>query len=53
MFPKLETTVMLLNHEYMKYDHMRNAQLKPGYHVQIGVDSEYIVSADIFQNGIM
>ena len=29
---------------------MRNAQLKPGYNVQIGVDSEYIVAADIFQD---
>ena len=35
---------------HMKDDHMRNAQLKPGYNVQIGVDSEYIVAADIFQN---
>ena len=26
---------------HMKDDHMRNAQLKPGYNVQIGVDSEY------------
>lgn len=34
----------------MKDDHMRNAQLKPGYNVQIGVDSEYIVSTDIFQD---
>ncbi len=34
---------------HMKDDHMRNAQLKPGYNVQIGVDSEYIVAADIFQ----
>lgn len=34
----------------MKDDHMRNAQLKPGYNVQIGVDSEYIVAADIFQD---
>lgn len=34
---------------HMKDDHMRNAQLKPGYNVQIGVDSEYIVSAGIFQ----
>lgn len=34
----------------MKDDHMRNAQLKPGYNVQIGVDSEYIVVADIFQD---
>ena len=29
---------------------MRNAQLKPGYNVQIGVDSEYIVSKNIFQD---
>lgn len=35
---------------HMKDDHMRNAQLKPGYNVQIGVDSEYIVGVDIFQD---
>ena len=35
---------------HMKHDHMRNAQLKPGYNIQIGVDSEYIVAADIFQD---
>lgn len=35
---------------YMKDDHMRNAQLKPRYNVQIGVDCEYVVSADIFQD---
>ena len=35
---------------HMKDDHMRNAQLKPGYNLQIGVDSEYIVAADIFQD---
>jgi len=29
---------------------MRNAQLKPGYNVQIAVDSEYIVAADIFSD---
>ena len=29
---------------------MRNAQLKPGYNVQIAVDSEYIVATDIFQD---
>ena len=33
---------------HMKEDHMRNAQLKPGYNVQIGVDSEYIVGVDVF-----
>lgn len=29
---------------HMKDDHMRNAQLKPGYNVQISVDSENILS---------
>ena len=29
---------------HMKDDHMKNAQLKPGYNVQIGVDSENILS---------
>ena len=33
---------------HMKDDHMRNAQLKPGYNIQIGVDSEYIVGVGIF-----
>ena len=32
---------------HMKEDHMRNAQLKPGYNVQIGVEAEYIVGLDI------
>jgi transposase len=27
----------------MKEDHMKNAQLKPGYNVQLGVEAEYIV----------
>lgn len=27
---------------HMKEDHMRNAQLKPGYNVQFGVEGEYI-----------
>lgn len=35
---------------HMKDDHIRNAQLKPGYNVQIAVDSEYIVATDIFQD---
>ena len=34
----------------MKEDYMRNGQLKPGYNLQIGVISEYIVSYDIFHN---
>ena len=33
---------------HMKEDHMRNAQLKPGYNVQIGVESEYITSVDLY-----
>lgn len=32
----------------MKDDHMRNAQLKPGYNIQIGVESEYITGVDIY-----
>jgi transposase len=32
---------------HMKEDHMRNGQLKPGYNVQIGVESEYITGVDI------
>lgn len=35
---------------HMKDDHMRNAQLKPGYNVQIAVDSEYIVVTDVFSD---
>ena len=31
----------------MKDDHMRNAQLKPGYNLQLGVEGEYIVGLDI------
>lgn len=32
---------------HMKDDPMRNAQLKPGYNVQLAVEGEYIVGADI------
>ena len=32
---------------HMKDDHMRNAQLKPGYNVQLAVEGEYIVGLDI------
>lgn len=35
---------------HMKDDHMRNSQLKPGYNVQIGVESEYITAVGIFQD---
>jgi len=34
----------------MKEDHMRNGQLKPGYNVTVGVDSEYIVEAMVTQD---
>ena len=32
---------------HMKEDHMRNAQLKPGYNVQFGVEGEYIAGVDV------
>ena len=32
---------------HMKEDHMRNAQLKPGYNVQLGVEGEYISGVDV------
>lgn len=35
---------------HMKDDHMRNAQLKPAYNVQIGVESEYITGVGVFQD---
>lgn len=35
---------------HMKENYMRNAQLRPGYDVQIAMDSEYIVATDIFQD---
>lgn len=34
----------------MKDDHMGNGQLKPGYNVQIAVESEYIVGLGLFPN---
>lgn len=34
----------------MKDDHMRNAQLKPGYNVQIGVEGEYVTGVGVFQD---
>ena len=34
----------------MKDDYMRNGQLKPGYNIQIGVESEYIVACGAFSN---
>ena len=32
---------------HMKEDHMRNAQLKPGYNVQLGVEGEYITGISV------
>lgn len=32
----------------MKDDHMRNGQLKPGYNVQIAVNSEYITGVEVY-----
>jgi len=34
----------------MKEDHMRNGQLKPGFNVQIAVNSEYITGVDVFHD---
>ncbi len=44
-FSKTDTDATFM---HMKEDHMRNGQLKPGYNVQIGVDSEYIVNIGLF-----
>lgn len=43
-FSKTDTDATFM---HMKEDHMQNAQLKPGYNVQIGVEAEYIVGVDI------
>ena len=32
---------------HMKEDHMRNAQLKPGYNIQFGVEGEYITGVTV------
>ena len=32
---------------HMKEDHMRNAQLKPGYNIQFGVEGEYITAVSV------
>lgn len=34
----------------MKEDHMKNGQLKAGYNIQIGVESEYIIGVGAFAN---
>ena len=35
---------------HLKEDHMRNSQLKPAYNIQIAVDADYIVAAEIFND---
>lgn len=44
-FSKTDTDATFIR---MKEDHMKNGQLKAGYNVQIGVDSEYIVNVGLF-----
>ena len=43
-FSKTDTDATFM---HMKDDHMRNAQLKPGYNVQIGVEGEYITGVSV------
>lgn len=46
-FSKTDTDATFM---HMKEHHMRNGQLKPGYNIQIGVESEYIVGVGSFSN---
>lgn len=46
-YSKTDTDVTFM---HMKDDHMRNSQLKPGYNVQIGVESEYVTGVGRFQD---
>lgn len=46
-FSKTDTDATFM---HMKEDHMRNGQLKPGYNIQIGVESEYIVGVGSFSS---
>ncbi|GGB78051.1 Transposase [Staphylococcus nepalensis] len=34
----------------MKENHMKNGQLKPGYHLQIATNSQFVLSYDVYQN---
>ena len=43
-FSKTDTDATFM---HMKDDHMRNAQLKPGYNVQFGVEGEYITGVQV------
>ena len=46
-FSKTDTDATFMR---MKDDYMKNGQLKPGYNIQIGVESEYIVGLGAFSN---
>ena len=46
-FSKTDTDATFM---HMKEDYMRNGQLKPGYNIQIGVESEYVVGVGAFSN---
>lgn len=46
-FSKTDTDATFMR---MKEDYMNNGQLKPGYNVQIAVESEYIVGLGLFHN---
>ena len=46
-FSKTDTDATFM---HMKEDYMRNGQLKPGYNIQIGDESEYIVGVGSFSN---
>lgn len=46
-FSKTDTDATFM---HMKEDHMRNEQLKPGYNIQIVVESKYIVGVGSFSN---
>ena len=43
-FSKTDTDATFM---HLKEDHMRNAQLKPAYNLQLGVEGEYITGFDI------
>ncbi len=43
-FSKTDTDATFM---HMKDDHMRNAQLKPGYNIQIGVEGGYVIGVDV------
>src|SRR5699024_7287767 len=34
----------------MKENHMKNGQLKPGYHLQIATNSQFVLSYEVYQN---